>query len=263
MDNQPKLSIVIPVINLWDSYTKQCIQSLQSKYLNKIILIDNASTDNTEKEATKLSETMPNLIYIRNVFRNCCAGSWNQGAKLAFETLQDDYVAILNNDVLMHPQAFDEIIELFESQKLLKPNEQNVILVTSCDVKAEVANPTDTFTYDMSKKAQDELTESPQYSAFVINKRYWNEVGPFDEDFRPAYFEDNDSHYRVKLLGLKAIVCPTSIYYHYGSKTQNEALGGQPACTSFNFEANREHYKQKWGGTPGQETFKTPFNKEI
>ncbi len=105
-------------------------------------------------------------------------------------------------------------------------------------------------------------SEHPDFSGFMINKECWDKVGEFDVGFYPAYFEDNDYHHRIKIAGLKAICYPQAIYYHFGSATTNEAFGpGKKAVTGTDFEKCRAYYNKKWGGLPGSETYKTPFNK--
>jgi len=83
-------------------------------------------------------------------------------------------------------------------------------------------------------------------------------VGSFDERLYPAYFEDNDYHYRIRLAGMRAITHPPAMFYHYGSRTQNEA-GGAPLVPGNVFDENRRRYIQKWGGPPGCEQFRKPF----
>jgi len=97
----------------------------------------------------------------------------------------------------------------------------------------------------------------------MINKKCWEEVGEFDEGFKPAYFEDNDYHRRMKLAGMKAIVYPPALFYHFGSRTQNEASDKGAIVSGPMFDNNRKYYHGKWGGDPEHETFIHPFNNEL
>ena len=102
--------------------------------------------------------------------------------------------------------------------------------------------------------------EAPDYSCFAFNPEEMHEtVGLFDENFTPAYFEDNDSHYRINLANKKAMYWGYAQIKHKGSQTQN-AIPDKPIVTSEMFENNRSYYKEKWGGQPGTETWTTPFN---
>lgn len=248
-----KIQIIIPAINLWNKYTKNCINSIKTKYEHRILLIDNGSTDETKEEAGKLVSN--NFAHKRNEETWGCAKSWNYGIKDAFERGYD-YVLILNNDILLHPETIDKLVERMES----KPIDDGIAMITCLDVRNECKKPDNIFKLLSLGKVDVEESRHPNFSAFMINKECWNKVGEFDENFKPCYFEDNDYHHRIELAGMRAICLPTAMFYHYGSRTQNEAIG-KPICSSPQFEHNGRYYQNKWGGVPGSESFATPFNK--
>jgi GT2 family glycosyltransferase len=95
----------------------------------------------------------------------------------------------------------------------------------------------------------------------MIRDSFVEAVGWVDEDFHPAYFEDNDLHRRVKLAGgdHAAIATTASVFYHFGSRTQNES-GDLPVVPGSMFDNNREYYINKWGGPTGGELWDHPFN---
>jgi GT2 family glycosyltransferase len=240
-----KIGIVLPVINLWEKYTKACLESIKTRYDYEIFLIDNASADGTANGAKGLDK----VNYIKNTERKSCAASWNQGIGLAIEKGCDTFF-VINNDVILHPEAINELV--------LRLEKGDVTMSTCMDVRGDCGDPQDVIHFPISSELEE--SEHPNFSAFMMTLDCWNKVGKFDEEFKPAYFEDNDYHYRMKLLGLKAITLPLAVFYHYGSRTQNEALN-VPAVPSYAFESNRAYYMNKWGGNPGEEVFKTPFNK--
>lgn len=91
-------------------------------------------------------------------------------------------------------------------------------------------------------------------------------VGYFDEGFYPAYYEDNDYHYRMKLQGLDFICSDLELYElgvdGQGSQTLNSTLTPDIIRNYINagFSSNQYRYICKWGGMPDRERFKTPFN---
>lgn len=97
------------------------------------------------------------------------------------------------------------------------------------------------------------------YSVLAVSALTMEKVGWFDENFAPAYFEDNDFDYRCRLAGVEVAALPCSYVHHISStirsspsyKTQND-LG--------TFPANGLYYMDKWGGLPTDEKFTTPFN---
>lgn len=91
-------------------------------------------------------------------------------------------------------------------------------------------------------------------------------VGYFDEGFYPAYYEDNDYHYRMKLQGLDFICSDKELYElgvnGEGSQTLNSTMTPQyiKDCINAGFISNQYRYICKWGGMPDRERFKIPFN---
>ena len=112
-----------------------------------------------------------------------------------------------------------------------------------------------------NEKEKTDEAPHPCFSAFAVDRDCWDKIGEFDEIFAPAYFEDNDYHYRMNLAELPAIVYPPAMFFHFASRTNAEAAeDGKPIISNGMFENNRASYVKKWGGLPGKETFKTPFN---
>ena len=104
---------------------------------------------------------------------------------------------------------------------------------------------------------------------FALAKPCWeyflkHEGHIFDENYFPAYFEDNDFHYRLKLAITKKY---GNLKMHAGTKKMNPALfrnsmtiKKDPKVNS-GFTANQKYFTKKWGGPPGHEKFKTAWNK--
>lgn len=241
------LAIVIPCLNLWHRYTKPCLDSLRITHPYRIILVDNGSTDETGEEAAKLvGATFQHRRYENN---SGTARSWNYGIADGFEK-GADYVAVLNNDILCHPGCIDRLAR--------RMGDNNIAMATALDVRGEVGAPEEVLTIPDDAKDGVAESEHPNFSAFMLSRHCWNTVGPFDDGFFPAYFEDNDYHRRIVLAGLRAIVHPPAMFYHFGSRTQNESKG-LPVVSSETFERNRAYYVKKWGGPPGAEKFSTQF----
>ena len=99
------------------------------------------------------------------------------------------------------------------------------------------------------------------YSAMVFGPGLIQNVGLMDENFFPAYYEDNDHRYRMKLAGLQWEYFPLK-YSHKVSSTlkrdDNFKIKNQ-----YTFQQNRKYYLEKWGGLPGQEKFETPFDMDL
>lgn len=102
------------------------------------------------------------------------------------------------------------------------------------------------------------------FASFAISKYTISRIGYFDENFSPAYFEDNDYAYRIKMAGLRFSYTETPVA-HEGSKTQFwKGKGDDERIVSHHqFRINREYYIKKWGGQPGEEKYTSPFNNRL
>ncbi len=251
-----KLSIVMPVRNLWKEYTEPCLTCvLNSKIPSElefdILIIDNGSTDETKDAIDFISrKQLPMMKYHRNEENLGCSQTWNFGVRKSFEN-GSDLVFVINNDVLFHPNCIKRLVDRFNVVN------DNVVIATAMDIRGECMLPEDVLTKRDLDKEEVAESEGPSFSAFMLNKRLLEEVGEFDEGFFPAYFEDNDMHRRIKLAGLRAICSPMALFYHYASRTQSSVPGG--LVNSQMFLKNRDYYIKKWGGVPHSETFTTPF----
>jgi GT2 family glycosyltransferase len=94
----------------------------------------------------------------------------------------------------------------------------------------------------------------------MLSRECIEKVGYFDEGFKRGYFEDNDFHYRMKLAGVKGVAITSALFYHYGSRTQNQIGVPGGIIPSELFLANRDYYIKKWNNEPGKEIYKYPFN---
>jgi GT2 family glycosyltransferase len=104
------------------------------------------------------------------------------------------------------------------------------------------------------------ITTPLDWCNFILSKKTFEEVGGFDEQFFPAYFEDNDYSYRMKLQGKSLYKVPFMLpQVHRVSQTM-ESGGLEMQYIKDGFRNNKKRYVEKWGGEPECETFKTPFN---
>jgi GT2 family glycosyltransferase len=94
------------------------------------------------------------------------------------------------------------------------------------------------------------LTENPDFSAFLIRKECWKQVGPFDERMK-LYASDCDFHVRAHRLGVplyKACVP----YYHERSSTLKNAPAGEQQEIHIQANMDRQVFRQIYGCIPGQ-----------
>lgn len=96
------------------------------------------------------------------------------------------------------------------------------------------------------------------WSVVIISKYMYDYIGEFDETFYPAYYEDSDYLYRMKLKGIRQDVDETlNPEVIRISMTQER----DPELVNESMRVNRERYIEKWGNSPLLETYLTPYNK--
>jgi GT2 family glycosyltransferase len=95
------------------------------------------------------------------------------------------------------------------------------------------------------------------WCSFILSVDAWKELGGFDETFFPAYFEDNDWCYRMRLAGMERL---NTSFLNPIVYRNSMTIAKEPSLNNF-FSKNKEYYAEKWGGYPNEETFNKPFNK--
>jgi hypothetical protein len=98
------------------------------------------------------------------------------------------------------------------------------------------------------------------FSTFFLRRpAEWMAMGGFDELLNPAYFEDNDCRYRLKLAGNDVVRVPLHGWSHDNSSTLSGASDSYRRMHWCLFQRNKGYYYAKWGGGPGEEVFTVPF----
>jgi GT2 family glycosyltransferase len=158
--------------------------------------------------------------------RNLGVGpSWNLLAR-EYLTGAEDRLLLCGDDVTLHPDTIEQL------------------LVTMSEKDADMAYPSAT---DVA------------FSCFMVRAALFEKIGYFDERFYPAYFEDGDFLYRMKLAGIVAAPARGG-YEHVGSATIKKLKGKELEDHHANFIELRNYYVEKWGGLPGAERFAEPFD---
>lgn len=260
-----KLYCIIPTINCID-LTQQAINSIKTSVSHKVILIDNASEDDTQswgQQQMKLFEEAPDIHtpiqYIRNEPRRGVAASWNQGIKIALEDNECEYIAVLNNDIILHPKTLDHLMAFMDKTRYLMVTADNIADRMSPETLLKLELPQQYTDYDCAE-ITDWRAEGPDFSCYMISRATIETIGFFDENFIGAYCEDQDYHARIERArrwGVQygnpdpsithAKRLSTAPYYHFASQTVKENANLR-AEVSKNHAHNRNYYVEKWGG---------------
>lgn len=94
---------------------------------------------------------------------------------------------------------------------------------------------------------------------FVSRPEIWRAMGGFDELLNPAYFEDNDCRYRLRLAGQPVRKVLLKGWSHDNSSTLASADESYKRMHRCLYKRNKKYYLRKWGGLPGRERNFQPF----
>lgn len=245
----PQLLLFVPTYNCF-KYTKELYETTKCRKRFLWYFMDNASKDETQNWLTEIGKE-DNVIASLHAVNQGCAASWNCGLNFGFNELKINAIAFLNNDTILNKDCLDIMYDVIIKEKYN--------FVTATNRSADISNPLDIIDFKVPEK--EEFTETPDFSCFMMNKFAYSMIGKFDDKFYPAYFEDNDYHYRGRLVGNRLMKLNRALFFHYGSRTlkENPDIEKKVSETYLN---NQDYFVQKWGGLPGEEKYLKPFNKE-
>ena len=251
-----EISIVIPAYNAI-AYTKECLDkvyTIGSKHTFEIIVVDNASDDETQDEMEKETLERSNFSYYRMEENLGFAGGVNFGIQRA----RGQYVVILNNDTLPTTGWLDDMVEAFEIDPTLgivSPVTNNVGEGPQLEPTAIEIDPKDIDTYSSRLKGRGVYSEPGRLVFFcaMIRRSVIEQIGLLDEGYIKGNFEDDDYCLRAILSGYRLGIARSSFVFHHGSITFKK----NKIVHSDHMEMNRKRFFLKAGNLATSE--RVPF----
>ncbi len=223
MVDSPLVSLIILNYN-GKPVLRACLVSvLKTDYPNyEILVVDNASTDDSINEILDLCQQHKNLRVIKNDKPMFCAGGFNTGIKHA----AGQYLVFLNNDTEFDKDWLRELLKTFDSAdvaavqpKILNHCQRNII--------DHAGGCLDVFGFGFGRghgeidHGQYDVDSEIFYAndiAMAVRKNVLDKIGGFDDKFL-FYSEDVDLCWRMRLQGYKAMFCHKAKVYHKSSQT--------------------------------------------
>ena len=218
----PRVSIVIPHIGGKD-ILNNCLDSvICNDYKNTVIVVvDNGSTDGSIQF---VQQKYKNIKILGNKENLGFAKAVNQGILYAISN-ECDYVFLLNNDTVLHPECIKNLInsvyhdDCSETIGAVGPkilNFDNDREIWFMGAKIDLFRGIWQNAYDEADQIME--VESVSGCAVLLPTYIFRMTGFFDERFF-TYIEDLDFFIRLKRLGFKIIVNPASKVWHKGGAT--------------------------------------------
>jgi len=230
------LSIIIVSWNV-QALLRQCLESIPQATLGltyEVIVVDNASTDNSQN----LAREFPHVRWIQNEENVGFTRANNQGIALS----QGRFICFLNPDTVLHPNALVTLVQYLQAHPdvgivgpqlqypdgTLQPSRYRFpTLMTSLMESTPLAwawpsNPWNRLYHysDRSPKHTHEV-DWLNGACLVVRRDVIDTVGPFDEGFF-MYSEELDLCRRAKDAGWQIVYMPDALVTHYEGRSSGQ-----------------------------------------
>ena len=199
---------------------KDCVKSLlEINYPNyDIIVVDNASTDGSPEEVER---NFPFVKLIRNKENLGYAEGNNIGIKYAIEK-GDDYVLLLNDDVVVDPNFLRELVEVAEGDPRIGAVGPRIHHFKGSSGLYQFYGKAN-FYFNADYKRLDDVSKPEEVdyvfgTALLVKKEVVRRVGLLDANFF-LYVEERDWCYRIRKAGYKIVYVPSAKAYHKVSQS--------------------------------------------
>jgi GT2 family glycosyltransferase len=257
----PDVAVSIVIVT-WNSerWIDRCLKSLPAACEGlqyEVVVYDNASVDATLKH---LDDGAASII------RGASNDGFAAGVNRALSRSRGKYAFLVNPDCELGPKAvtllvrfLDENPDAAAAAPLLEDergdtqrNFQLRRLPTLRALAAEALlldkvfprnSATSHYRYHDLDLTRPQKVEQPAAAALLIRREVFDEVGPLDEQFSPAWFEDVDYSHRLANAGKEVFVVPSSRVRHFGGASLEHMSYGTFIDLYYR---NMWRYARKW-----------------
>lgn len=222
--NGAKISVAVPVFHTGEKFLREMIESVQAQtYANWELCIVNASPDD-ETVCRILDEyaAADNRIAYKNLEENLGIGA---NTNKAFEMAAGDYIALLDHDDLLAPDAF------YEAALRIEAEAPGIIYTDEDKVSGdELVHTQPHFKPDFNP----DLLRANNYIChlLIVKRELVQKVGGFREGFDGA--QDHDFILRCTECASKISHIPR-ILYHW--RTHSQSTADNPLSKQYAYEA--------------------------
>ena len=259
---EPQVIDVSIVIVTWNSerWIERCLRSLPAacdglRY--EVLIYDNASEDDTLRRLPDTTATV-----FRAERNDGFAVATNRTARKS----RGRYLFLLNPDTELEPGALTQLCAFLESHPEVAAAAPLLVdesgdpqrhfqirrLPTLRGLAAEVLllnklfprnKATAHYRYSGLDLSKPQRVEQPAAAAMLIRRQIFDEVGGFDEQFSPAWFEDVDLWRRLDQARMETFVVPSAVARHFGGASLEHMTYGEFIDMLYR---NMWRYAKKW-----------------
>ena len=233
-----KTTIITLTWNKLEKATKPFIDSLYKHTRSddfKLIVVDNGSSDGTLSYLKDQVKQRGNIVLIANKENLGYSVGNNQG--LSEMSPDTDIVGLVNNDILFTPEwlhSVKSVILQNEKIGLASPRINTWRHINQMNYMAKYKNLLGKYKTSFSKSL------APNFCCVFMRKAVFDSIGYLDEEFTPAFFEDDDYSLRSLYLGYINGFINSAFLFHNHCTTSG-SLAGRKAL----LERNRQLFYEK------------------
>jgi GT2 family glycosyltransferase len=235
-----KIFVIILNFNGWEN-TLECLYSGRKLNLPRgatveQVVVDNASGDDSVK---RIKKEFPKLIMIQNQTNLGFTGGTNEGIRYALKS-GADFVMLLNNDTIMHPDLIRSLLEPFERDIVgavvpkiyfekgyefhkgrYKETDMGKVIWYAggnMDWKNLIGQNIGVDEVDHGQYDIRTETDIATGCCFMIRASLLSKIGLFDSRYF-LYYEDADLSMRIRKTGYEIIYEPNAVVWHKNAES--------------------------------------------
>jgi GT2 family glycosyltransferase len=233
--NKFDLSIIIISYNT-EKITIDCLKSIIESLKNsslkyEIIVVDNASKDNSVSLVKKLKSEIKNRNLKINLIENKENIGFGPANNQAVKLAKSDYLLFLNSDIIVLNASIEKLYNFYKQNEKLF-NFLGGKLLNKDGTSQPSCGPMYTLPmifahlflrgdyWGLTRYSPNKIKEVDWISGACIltKKEYFEKLGGFDEKIF-MYMEEIDLFYRAKKHGFKVFFYPEAQFIHLGSQS--------------------------------------------
>lgn len=243
----PRVSVIILTFNNLE-LTRACLDSVLhcSDYPNlEVIVIDNASSDDTPAYLEDFTRRNPNVRVVLNRENLGFAAGNNVGLSIA----TGDYLVILNNDTVVTQGWVMTLLRHFQNDPsigIVGPVTNNIGNEARIQIRYQSITemPEEALRYTLANMGKTYPMRTAAFFCVMLSRSVYELCGPICEDYGLGFFEDDDYCRRVESIG-KRIVCAEDVFVHHHLSASFNKLKHTEKQDLF--RRNQDIYEKRWG----------------
>jgi GT2 family glycosyltransferase len=243
-----KASVIILSWNGMDYLSDCLIAVLSQSYPDfEVIVVDNGSIDGS---ADLVAEQFPQVQLVRNGHNLGFAAGNNVGLRAA----TGDVLVLLNQDTVVHDGWLAELVAALDDPtvgivgcKLLYPDgtiQHAGAYLHGVRGESEHIGRREPDIGQYDKPGEVDFVTG---ASIALKRSTLVRIGPLDEGFTPAYYEDTDWCYRARSAGLRIVYWPAATVTHFESvSTQTDSYAHKAVYHHGRLRLLFKHKSRSW-----------------